>query len=100
MSKPITWRTQKGEVIPISRMADSHLINTIRYLRKTAALQIGKAVNQSWAFLGTLNGEMAQDAMDQEIARLEQMEPLDYVESMPIYQSLVREAKRRKLKYE
>lgn len=35
-----TWVTKDGERIPVREMSDSHLVNTIQYLRRNAQIQL------------------------------------------------------------
>ena len=58
---------------------------------RLADIQLG------WQVLATLNGEMAQMACEEEIDRLQDMTPSEYIQVNKTYQALMREAKRRRL---
>ena len=51
------WQTRSGEVIKISNMGDSHLVNTIRLLRRKAEAWREKTIHSGYQTLGMLQGE-------------------------------------------
>ena len=100
MTKKITWTTRDSVVIPIREMEDSHLVNTIRYLRRTHSARA-----ESWAYsagdyaagaadIASMHAESAaislyalsEDTSDAAVAFLE-----------PRFTVMLREARRRKL---
>ena len=99
MSKVATWKTKDGRVLKVADMEDSHLINTIKYMQRRAEHIQWKDVLQMSRFADTLNGEMAVDCAEQSIVELGDMHPEDYLETLPDYQALVKEATRRKLTF-
>lgn len=60
------WRTRDGEEIKYHDLHDDHLENIIAYL--------GRQVSAAWSFSSMLQGEHAIDAIDWEIAGLENLE--------------------------
>lgn len=90
MSNRKMWTTKDGTKIRIKDMTDSHLLTTIKMLERKHSTVILEA----YCFAGSLNGEMAQYAMEGEIDRLEEG---DASEWCPVYDDLLDEAMRRKL---
>ena len=76
-------------------MSDSHLLNTIRLLRRSgAALQWQVVLNGPPQF----SGEMAQYYADQDYDHLIDLNEEDFTaETYPLYSDLCDEAERRKL---
>ncbi len=92
------WRTKDGRKILIKEMEDAHLINTVRLLKRTAPAALDQTICRAWSFYMTLGGEMAQDAMEDEINVLEQMHPEDFLErDYPQWLPLIEELERRGL---
>lgn len=89
------WMTRKGEIIKVRDMTDSHLLNTIAYLRR-------------WGEAAKLNAEldclahpfnedtMAAFCCEQDAAVLAAMDVDDYLdEVVPTWDALLKEAERR-----
>ena len=91
------WVTRDKREIPVSQMTDSHLINSIKFIRKQQAALMENALVSAYAALTWMNGEMAQMAVESEI---DMMERGEYQEDcMPeIYFDLINEAEKRGLK--
>lgn len=85
------WTTAKGEKIPIEDMENGHLINTINYLKRRHEMRIFGMVGGPRP-----QGDMAQDAFDQELRALEDKGP---VATYPIYEYLIDEARMRAAEY-
>jgi hypothetical protein len=83
------WTTRDGREIKIADMDDEHLMNTIKMLERNHAVVINEYLHAP-----VLNGEMAQDAFENEFDRLSEDGPgcLD-----PRYDIMIEEADRRKL---
>ena len=63
------WRTRDGMVIDVAEMTDTHLQNSIAYMRRRiSAMQ--KDENSGWGFLCMLQGEMAQDAAESSLDQM------------------------------
>ena len=66
MRKQVNLWTQKDGVrIRICDMSDSHLVNTIRMLKRKGEMKKFQ-VDMEYLSFGRPNGEMAQDAFDEE----------------------------------
>jgi hypothetical protein len=78
------WTTKAGEMVRVCDMADSHLLNTIRFLER-AELADGLAL----ACLPGPTADHAQDAHDEAIRELAERSPGDV---WPIYDDMVDEA--------
>jgi hypothetical protein len=92
------WRTKDGREIPIYRMEDAHLLNTIAYLRKRIPLR--KAVAELKLLHGHdfVSGDGAHDALSYELITLERMSNEAFLASVtPQYPTLLAEARKRKL---
>ncbi len=82
-------------------MADSHLLNTIKMLRRSAGERHTNAIITGYSVLNFLQGEMAILSVEQDLAKLEETDPIDFlIEELPIYETMEREAERRGLDYE
>lgn len=90
MSKQI-WTTREGKEIAIEDMKDSHLINTIRLLKK----RIDEWHQISSGAYPNFQGEMAQECAEKDYERSEERA----FAMGGIRQIMIEEAKKRKLKY-
>lgn len=90
------WKTKDGRRIRICDMDDRHLLNTIRFLDRKAKEVESAALYAGHAFLNTLQGEMAQDCLENELDAIEQ-DGVEPHEICPLYNNLVAEALRRDL---
>lgn len=88
------WVTKGGIKIKICDMNNQHLINTINMLERVVDCRCDSMISSAYKTLSILNGEMAQDCIENEIRVLEE-EGLDVEKEFPIYKNLVAEAKRR-----
>lgn len=91
------WTCKDGTKVSIRKMTDSHLLNTIRFLRRRAPVLLGREISAAWSVLSTLQGDMAQFQCENDISRLEQTDPQEWIENMPELSAMLREAKRRNL---
>lgn len=82
-----TWTTRDGNIIKISDMSDSHLMNTIKLIERKYTKTVGVYLTGPRP-----SGEMAQDAFDEEFDYLNEEGPNGYNEA---YDFLVEEAARR-----
>ena len=94
MKQTKLWTTKDGRKLRICDMEDSHLVNTIQLLQRTAeAERIRNSVFYATCIGPT--GDMAQVLFDQECDQVWQADWDDYVH--PIYPNMVKEAKSRGL---
>lgn len=85
------WTCKDGTRVRICDMSDTHLLNTIRMLRRADRAEL----NSAYSVEMTLQGEIAQDCIARDIRDMEE-NPLE--DRLPIYDLLTRDAERRKLK--
>jgi len=96
--KQRVWTTKSGETTLISKMTNSHLINTIRLLQRGARRIQDAMCLQMAAFVSTLHGEMAQDCADKELEEMGEMDSIEFLsQHHEPYQWLIAEAVKRKL---
>jgi len=79
------WTTGTGQHIPVNRMTDSHLVNTIQYLQRSAASRLSDEL------------VCAAVGADEHIYDLIECTFIDFVPS--IYHAMVGEARRRELMF-
>lgn len=92
------WVTKDKQRIRICDMTDSHLRNAIAMLERKCASRLAVEIRFGYQFLFGLQGEMAQFYCEQDIDRLEQTSPQEWLsENHPLYLRLCQEAERRKL---
>lgn len=88
------WTCKNGSKVRICDMSNSHLLNTIKLLYKTAA----KNRNYALCYVPDFQGEMAQYYAEQEWDSLNEMSDLDFAfNNYPILENLIEDAERRKL---
>lgn len=79
-------------------MTDSHLINTIRYLRRVGAEEKATGESAGYSMLGMLQGEMAIDSVERDLNYLESQTIDDYLhETRPTFEAMLTEAEKRGL---
>lgn len=89
------WTTKNGTKLRICDMGDSHLVNAIKLCQRKAASELTEEIGAAYGVLAGLNGEMAQFYCEQDIARMEESHPDDFLESFPLFEKLCLEAERR-----
>lgn len=93
------WVTKDGKRVKVRDMTDSHLVNTIRYLRRTTSEWKQEYELALYGGLAMLSGEMATYCATQSIEQFEAMSVDEYLEeSCPTYPAMLREAEKRGLK--
>ena len=94
-----TWLTRDGRILLIINMEDTHLVNTIRYLEKTApARMTALAMNMLSYAADAPDG--AADCAEAGAMELADMPVEEFLANDRKYQALLKEAKRRKLKFQ
>lgn len=93
------WTCKDGTRIRICDMDDSHLLNACRLIERAAIFCHENNLSEAYQIESTLNGEMAQVCIAQDISRMECEDPLEAFEDYsPMYRSLLNEIERRALK--
>lgn len=95
MNKRI-WTTKDGIKIPINKMSDIHLLNTLKYLEKRGKQVFEENLRAAYAVSGTFSDDsMASYYCDQDISSMEEQgfDPYD----IPFYEELHKEALKRDL---
>lgn len=96
------WKTKDGRTISIEEMENSHLLNTINFLRRKAN-PVLKIIALKMAFSAFHYAQTAPDgaamAAEEEANRLLHGEGLDYIhaEESPVFCALMTEASKRGL---
>lgn len=94
------WVTRDGQRIPVRKMSDSHLLNTIAYLRRVAEARRVSELFSVGGYLASHPPDGAYDAASQAEVELEDMDTDDYLEATcPTFPAMVAEAEKRKLRY-
>jgi hypothetical protein len=93
------WTCRDGRKVRICDMADSHLVNTIRMLRRKAAKVCNAELQAAYSISCLLQGEMASWECDLAIESMES-DPSGEKFLPPIYDDLCDEADRRGLNFE
>jgi hypothetical protein len=92
------WVTRSGQQIKVRDMTNSHLINTVRYLRRAVHIQLMQEVISLGAYLETNLPDGAYSAALNAENDLLDMDGDDYLEmEIPTWPALLAEAKRRGL---
>ena len=81
------WVTKDGQPIHVKDMTDSHLVNTIRFLKRSS-------LNELYSLSCMIQGEQASYMIDNMIATYEDDEVSSYYNS-PIYNTMIDEACKR-----
>lgn len=92
------WVTKDKQRIRICDMTNSHLLNTIAMLERSAAKFLATEISSAYSVLCSLQGEMAQFCCEQDIRSLEETDASDWLyEHSAVYPKLLLEKERRKL---
>jgi len=92
------WTCKDGRKVRICDMTDSHLLNTIAMLERMAGMQLGMEISAAYSVLAGLQGDMATFYCEQDIERMEETDPIEFLEqTTPIYEKLCIERDRRNL---
>ena len=70
MTKPVMWTTNDGVTLQIGEMGDSHLLNTIQYLRRTHRARCWALARSAGRYAMTAPDGAADAAMQAEEALL------------------------------
>ena len=93
------WTQRDGTKIAIANMTDSHLRNTLRLVHRKIEKHRLSEIGAAYAFASTLGGEMACDAMDSTIARMEDATVIELMAADDTADALMDEARRRNLEW-
>lgn len=93
------WVTREGERIPVRKMTDSHLINAIRYLRRTAEVQQMEATLAIGQYLDDDPPDGAWMAATAAERDLESMDTDEFAAAnVPTFEAMLAEAEKRGIK--
>ena len=92
------WVTREGQRVRVQDLSDSHLSNTIQFLRRrVTTFRINYALRADQA-IASLNGEQARYSIEDGAAYTLSLQDDDFLaEVIPTWASLLKEADRRKL---
>lgn len=89
------WRTREGREMTVEQMTESHAWNLQRWLERRADLVLFAAnVEMGCMVVDHDGGEMAHDALDHEEDALLEMDALDYLRELKLYQLLIERIER------
>ena len=92
------WKTAKGELIKVSEMTTSHLLNTIRFLRRKGEIGRYQEINAAWSCYSMLQGEIATYYAERDIQALEDEDVDDWLmRNEPSFEAMLEEAGNRKV---
>lgn len=93
------WTMRDGSKIRVKDMADSHLINSLKMMRRNASKAISAVTSSMLALSCGFQGEEASYQIDREICEMDRLmeSPDEFLERNDSYKALIREFKRRKL---
>jgi len=90
------WTCKDGTRVRICDMSDSHLDNTIALLERKAKVFLSTELGAAYHVLCTLSGEMATFCCEQDIDRMEETSPEEWLmDHNPLYEKLLAERERR-----
>lgn len=92
------WTTSDGRAIPINKMSDKHLCNTLRMLKRVATATQGEMVETMAGAMYSLHGDMATYYAEQEFDRACNASWDEFVP--PIFEKMEELAAKRGLKWE
>jgi len=100
MTKPrkqtTIWTCKDGKRLRICDMTDSHLQNAIAMLERKAKMLLPQEISAAYSCLAMMSGDMAQFYCEQDIERMEESTPEEWLERVcPIYGKLLEEQERR-----
>lgn len=93
------WVTREGERVKVKDMEDSHLISTIRCLRRHAPRMMAAVKMSLYSYLGSEPPDGAYDCADSAVSELAEMDADEYLEgTVPTFSALMAEAEKRGLR--
>lgn len=98
LSKKDIWTTADGQKIPIKKLADSHLVNILAFLRRQAEVLRFKAALPLLGYLNSDPPDGAYMAASLEVSALAELEDDEVLSvEVPQWKTLLAEARRRGL---
>lgn len=89
------WIDGAGDTHAIVDMEDEHLVHLRGWLLRSAPQLHLQRIAHAFSFARTLGGDMAIDAMDEEIARLTEANSYVWMEERPLFLAINREIDKR-----
>lgn len=89
------WTTKGGTVIKIIDMDDNHLINSIRFLKRTVGRMRLSRELAGYSALNFIQGEMAEISIENDLLLDASLDDEEWLEQNTPYKELIEEAKRR-----
>lgn len=78
--KTPTWRTRDGQEIPVRDLSNSHLLNIYRMLLRVIEEHCKECLADAYVFASTCRGDGAIDAIESEIACIENADEDDIIQ--------------------
>ena len=90
------WKCKDGTKIRIRDMESSHLLNTIKMLKRATYIRHKESIKLGEQMLCILQSEMAIMSVENDLNNMYENEP-DPLDYFPIYENLINEAAKRNL---
>lgn len=90
-----TWRTRDGREIAITELGDAHLRNILQMVERKAPAMRFREIEVACRALFFVNGDAAQDAIESDLAHLDQCDDRELMARDRTISALMDEAERR-----
>ena len=89
------WTTREKQKIRICDMSDSHLLNTIRMVKRVAIREKAEQTRLAWSFASMMHGDMASYFAEQECDSIDRAHWSDERFATDFWEPLMLDAERR-----